>query len=175
MLDAILGNVQGYLTTNPWLALVAVFLGGLLTASNPCVLAMVPLMLSVVAGQKNEKTSVGQAAGFAGVFVVGLGITFTAMGMIAALAGRMYGDVSTAWNYVVALVCIVMGLHLANVFTLPIPAIGSGILPKTRGSIGALLLGMLFGMVSAPCAAPILIVLLTYLSGAGASVAWGGT
>jgi cytochrome c biogenesis protein CcdA len=39
---------------------------------------------------------------------------------------------------------------------------------------GALIMGLLFGVVSAPCAAPILVVLLTYLAGAGASVAYGG-
>jgi Cytochrome C biogenesis protein transmembrane region. len=36
-------------------------------------------------------------------------------------------------------------------------------------------LGLLFGVVSAPCAAPILVVLLTYLAGSGSSVPWGGT
>ena len=38
---------------------------------------------------------------------------------------------------------------------------------------GALIMGLLFGVVSAPCAAPILVVLLTYLAGTGASVAYG--
>jgi cytochrome c biogenesis protein CcdA len=37
------------------------------------------------------------------------------------------------------------------------------------------MLGLLFGVVSAPCAAPILVVLLTYLAGSGSSVTWGGT
>ncbi|RME22726.1 MAG: hypothetical protein D6806_12510 [Deltaproteobacteria bacterium] len=46
--------------------------------------------------------------------------------------------------------------------------------PKVRGLLGALLLGLLFGLVSTPCAAPILVVLLTYLAGANASVAYGG-
>jgi cytochrome c-type biogenesis protein len=40
--------------------------------------------------------------------------------------------------------------------------------------LGALVLGLLFGFVSAPCAAPILVVLLTYLAGANASVPYGG-
>ena len=39
--------------------------------------------------------------------------------------------------------------------------------------VGALVLGLLFGIVSAPCAAPLLIVLLTYLAGSGASVPYG--
>ena len=71
-------------------------------------------------------------------------------------------------------VCVVMGLHLVGVFTVPIPSLGDRFQPKTRGLLGALVLGLLFGLVSAPCAGPILVVLLTYLAGSGASVAYGG-
>ncbi len=174
MLDRFVANAGQYLQTNPWLALVAVFLGGIITASNPCVLAMIPLMMSFVAGRKDERTGIGRAALFSLVFILGLAVTFTALGMVAALAGKMYGDVSRIWNWIVAIVCVLMGLHLAGVIAVPIPSLGSRIQPKTRGFIGALLLGLLFGLVSAPCAAPILIVLLTYLAGSGTSIAWGG-
>ena len=80
---------------------------------------------------------------------------------------------SSAWNWVVAGVCLVMGLHLMGAlnFTIPMPF---NVQPKVKGAVGALLLGLLFGVVSTPCAAPILVVLLTYLAGSGASVAYGG-
>jgi cytochrome c-type biogenesis protein len=175
MLDSLVANAGQYLHTNPWLALVAVFVGGILTASNPCVLAMIPLMMSFVAGRREEKTSVLKAFSFSLVFVLGLVVTFTALGMVAALAGKMYGDVSTVWNWIVAVVCVVMGLHLMGVLTVPVPSLGGYLQPKTRGLLGALVLGLLFGLVSAPCAGPILVVLLTYLAGSGASVLWGGT
>lgn len=174
MLDQFVSNTGQYISSSPHLAIGAVFIGGMLTASNPCVLAMIPLMMSFVAGHRDEKTSVLRAFSFSLVFVLGLGITFTAMGMVAALAGKMYGDVSSTWNWVVAAVCVVMGLHLSGLVTVPIPSMGDRVQPKTRGIIGALLLGTLFGLVSAPCAAPILVVLLTYLAGSGASVTWGG-
>ena len=166
-------NAGAYIQTNPWLALVAVFVGGVLTASNPCVLAMIPLMMSFVAGRGDQQTGVLKAFVFSVLFVVGLVTTFTALGMIAALAGTMYGDVSGVWNWIVAVVCLVMGLHLMGVlkFTIPTPI---KVQPKVRGPVGALLLGLLFGIVSAPCAAPILVVLLTYLAGSGASIPYGG-
>lgn len=175
MLDQFVSHAGHYLNTSPQLALVAVFAGGMLTASNPCVLAMIPLMISFVAGRRDEQPSVLRAFLFSLAFVVGLAITFTAMGMIASLAGKMYGDVSSTWNWIVAAVCLVMGLHLTGLVTIPIPSLGDRLQPKTRGFVGALVLGLLFGVVSAPCAAPILVVLLTYLAGAGASIAWGGT
>jgi cytochrome c-type biogenesis protein len=174
MLDSFVANAGQYINTNPWLALVAVFVGGILTASNPCVLAMIPLMMSFVAGRRDEKTGVLRAFLYSLVFILGLAVTFTVLGMIAALAGKMYGEVSSAWNWIVAAVCVVMGLHLAGVLTVPIPSLGGKLQPKTKGVLGSFILGLLFGVVSAPCAAPILIVLLTYLAGSGASVPWGG-
>jgi cytochrome c-type biogenesis protein len=175
VLSSLVNNAGQYIHTSPWLALMAVFVGGILTASNPCVLAMIPLMMSFVAGRREDRPGVLRAFLFSLVFVLGLGVTFTVLGMIAALAGKMYGDISSVWNWVVAAVCALMGLHLMGIFTIPIPSLGGRLQPKTRGFVGALVLGLLFGVVSAPCAAPILVVLLTYLAGSGASVAWGGT
>jgi cytochrome c-type biogenesis protein len=121
VLDDFVNQAGDYIQTNPWLAIVAVFLGGLLTASNPCVLAMIPLMMSFVAGRREDKSGVLRALSFSSVFVLGLAVTFTALGMVAALAGKMYGDVSTIWTWVVAAVCVLMGLHIMGVLTVPIP------------------------------------------------------
>jgi cytochrome c-type biogenesis protein len=175
MLDGFVQNTGQYIHTNAWLAFAAVFLGGMLTASNPCVLAMIPLMMSFVAGSREQKPGILKAFTFSLIFVLGLAITFTLLGMVAALAGKIYGDVSRIWNWLVAIVCVFMGLHLMEALQLPIPSLGGRLQPKTRGALGALLLGLLFGFVSAPCAGPILIVLLTYLAGARASVVLGGT
>jgi len=172
MLEEFLGRVGEYIQHSPHLAVLAVFVGGVLTASNPCVLAMIPLMMSFVAGQRDLKVGPLRAFLYSLVFVAGLAITFTFLGVAAALAGSLYGDVSTVWNWIVAGVCLVMGLHLMGVlrFTIPVPV---KVQPKTRGVVGAFIMGLLFGIVSAPCAAPILVVLLTYLAGSGSSVVYG--
>jgi cytochrome c biogenesis protein CcdA len=172
-MDELVANAARYIHTSPWLAVVAVFVGGVLTAASPCVLAMIPLMMSFVAGGAKEPAGPLRAFGYSVCFVLGLCVTFTALGMMAALAGTMYGDVSGVWSWLVALVCLVMGLHLMGVLKFQIPA-PFQIKPRIRGVAGALVLGLLFGVVSAPCAAPILVVLLTYLAGSGASVAYGG-
>lgn len=174
MFDGLINAAEHHIQNNPWFAIIAVFVGGVLTASNPCVLTMIPLMMSFVASRHEEKPSVARAFFFSMLFVLGLSITFTALGIAAALAGEIYGDVSGIWNFVVAAVCVVMGLHLADVITVPIPSIGERLQPRMRGVLGALILGLLFGVVSAPCAAPILVVLLTYLAGSRASVPYGG-
>ena len=86
--------------------------------------------------------------------------------------GRMFGNVGRFWKYAVAGVCLVMGLHLVGIlkWNLPVP---SGIRVKKRGFLGAFLLGLLFGVVSSPCAVPILAVLLAFVAEKG-NVLYGG-
>ncbi|MDY0002912.1 MAG: cytochrome c biogenesis protein CcdA [Polyangia bacterium] len=173
MFESFLADLGQTIQANPWMAVVAVFLGGVLTATNPCVLAMIPLMISFVSGRREEGMGPLRALGYSSVFVVGLCATFTVLGVMAALSGSMYGGSSPVWNWIVAGVCILMGLHLMGLLPFQIPSpIKSQ--PKLQGVLGALLLGLLFGFVSLPCAGPILIVVLTYLAGSDSSIAYGG-
>ena len=157
--------------SSPWLAPLAVFIGGMLTASNPCVLAMVPLMIGFVGGEEEAR---GWKRGLllSVVFVVGLSLVFAVMGMLAALGGRLLGDVGPYWPYIVGVVAILMGLHLAGIIRVPMPA-WSGFTPKRKGILGALVLGAMFGIVSAPCAVPILALVLTWIAAKGINVATG--
>jgi len=173
MFQEFLANLNTYIQSNPWMAVVAVFLGGVLTATNPCVLAMIPLMISFVSGRREEGLGPLRALGYSLVFVVGLCATFAVLGVMAAFSGSMYGKSSPVWNWIVAGVCLVMGLHLMGLIPFQIPSpIKSQ--PKLQGVLGALVLGLLFGFVSLPCAGPILIVVLTYLAGSDSSAAYGG-
>ena len=71
------------------------------------------------------------------------------------------------WKYVAAAVCFLMGLHLLGVLHLTIPT-PAGFQPKKKGFIGALLLGLLFGLISLPCAGPVLgaLIVVTPMNGA---------
>lgn len=150
---------------------MVVLLGGALTAFNPCVLAMIPLMMAFV-GAYQEMNDVRRAFTFSFIFVIGLTITFTLLGLIAALMGRLLGDVGKFWPYVVAAVCLIMGLHLLGVWNLEI-SLPRDWKPRKAGPWGAFLLGLLFGIVSTPCATPILAVLLVYVA-SKRNLAYGG-
>jgi cytochrome c biogenesis protein CcdA len=170
--EALAENVQSLIGSAPWLAFGAVFVGGLLTASNPCVLAMIPLSVAYVGGTEGA-TNWKRSLGFSLCMVLGLSLTFAALGVVAGLLGGSLGGNKQLWTWIVAAVCVVMGLHLMEVLTVPIPPVTT-VQPGTRGALGALLLGVLFGFVSTPCAGPILIVLLAYLATQGASPLYGG-
>ncbi len=159
-MEGLLEAVQG----NPLLAIGAVLLGGLLSASSPCVLAILPLVIGYVGGasEGDQKKSVLYSL----LFALGLSITFTILGAIAAIFGRLFGQVGTAWYWIVGILVIAMGLSMIGLYDVRIPMPGK-LQPKTRGAIGAFLLGLLFGVASSPCATPVLVVILTFVASQG--------
>lgn len=158
MFDTLAENLADAVQGNPWVAPLAAFAGGLLTAANPCVIAMVPLMVGYVAGQEAEKQRrVAYSFMLSLTFAIGLTIMFAVMFFVV----RTVGSVLQAawWPYIAGGVCMLMGLHLLGALKVPLPSFG-GVQPKRKGFVGALLLGLLFGLVSMPCAGPILVALL---------------
>jgi len=172
--EVFMQNMGGYITTNPVLAVLAAFAGGVMTASNPCVLAMVPLMLGFVGGY-DELKGFKRSLAFSFLFVFGLGITFTAMGIFAAAFGKLFGGVGRHWNYIIFSLCLVMSLHLLGFIHFNGGRLGEFASKVTcKGSLGAVVLGMLFGIVSAPCAVPVLALILAYMA-KGGNMVYGGT
>ena len=164
-MDALFAGLTRLVEQNVWIAPFASFLGGVLTAANPCVLVMIPLAMAYVGGY-GQALSWRYNLSLSLVFVVGLSITFTILGLIAAFMGSLLGDVGSFWQYAVAGVCLIMGLHLLGVFSFELP-LPNRFKTKKRGMLGALLLGLLFGLVSTPCATPILAVLVVYIASMG--------
>ncbi len=91
------------------LAYLLVFLGGIVTSIGPCNVAMIPLVIGYVGGSHN--LSRGRSFALSLTFAVGLAITFMLLGVIATLIGGLIGGTSRAWYYVVAGVCLLIGLH----------------------------------------------------------------
>jgi cytochrome c biogenesis protein CcdA len=159
--------------TAPFLA----FLGGALTALNPCVLAMIPLMVGVAAGIAGRSALEGRTAPvwprtllfsllFVSGFALELALLFT---VFAAAAETLRGP---WWNYVLAAICGLVGFHLLGVVRLPampLPAAAT----RAGGVLAAVLLGFLFGLVSLPCTGPVLLLLLALVPKIGAARAGG--
>jgi len=144
----------------PLLTLLLVFLGGVVSSASPCVLAAVPLIVTAVGG---TSTSRSRALALSGAFVLGLALCFTALGAIAALTGRLLGDIGVGWQAFLGVVLVVMGLHLTGLIHLPLPQI-QGTRFRNAGLLGAFALGALTGTLSSPCATPILVVVLSLVA-----------
>lgn len=160
-----------YVSGNPLVAFGAVALGGIVTSANPCVLVTLPLIIGFTGGY--AQPGIRKALTFSFMFVLGLSLTFTTLGVIAALAGRLLGDIGGWWQYLVAAIVIVMGLQLVGLFEIPMPTRHTTP-SKIRGPLGAFVLGMVSGLISSPCATPVLAVILTYVAAEGNAV-YGGS
>ncbi|MGA9753369.1 MAG: cytochrome c biogenesis protein CcdA [Acidobacteriota bacterium] len=170
-MEGLLSQFGNLIETAPVLAFGAAFLGGLLTASNPCVLVSIPLVLAYVGGSE-QASSLRRSMLYALSMVAGLALTFTVLGLAAALLGRLFGVQGRFWPYLIGGVCLVMGLHMLGWLPLRL-GLALPLRPRSRGALGAFLLGILFGVISTPCAVPILAVLLAFIAAKG-SVLYGG-
>ncbi len=162
-------GIEQYLQGNPIIAIAAVFAGGLLSASSPCVLAIMPMVIGYVGGHSQGDRR--KALVYSLLFALGLSLTFTILGAMAALLGRLMGDVGKFWYWIVAAIAVAaiaifMGLSLMGVFEIRLP-FASRMQTKKRGALGAFLLGLLFGVVSSPCATPVLVLILTFVATQG--------
>jgi cytochrome c biogenesis protein CcdA len=170
-MESLSNNIQTLIQNQHGLAFLAVFVGGLISAASPCVLAAIPLIIGYVGGysEGNKK----KAALFSLVFVLGLSITFTLLGAAASVMGQFLGFMGR-WLYIgLAAIAILMGLQLMGIISIPLPFQKTRAV-KTKGLLGAFLLGMLTGTVSSPCATPVLAVILAYVSTQGDMV-YGGS
>jgi cytochrome c-type biogenesis protein len=157
--EGFLGNVGDIIQTQGWLAFPACFLGGVISSASPCVLAMIPLVIGYVGGY--AEGSQKKAIQYSLMFVLGLTITFTILGIIAGVMGKLFGNVGSFWKYALPFVAILLGFYLLGVFKFNI-GISQRFLPNRKALFGALLMGLLFGIIASPCATPVLAVILTF-------------
>ena len=99
-------------------------------------------------------------------FILGLSLTFTAFGAAAGFLGTMFGMMGGWWYVALGAVAIIMGLQMVGLYQIRLP-FHVEMKPKRRGIIGAFLLGLFFGVVSSPCATPVLVVILTLVASKG--------
>jgi thiol:disulfide interchange protein len=151
------------LSGSPW-DYVSVFLGGVVLSFTPCVYPLLPVTASYIGVTAKGNKSQGLFLSF--FYVTGLALTYSVLGLIAALTGKMFGRISShpATMIVVGAVFIFFGLSMFKVFVAYFPAIIQLSRFKSKGIFSAFLLGMISGLVVSPCVAPALVAILAYLA-----------
>ena len=157
-----------FLTINEWMngglaiAALGCFLWGMVSvAFSPCHLASIPLIVSYVAGQE-KALKANHAAYYAVAFTVGLFITIALVGIICSLLGRMLGEVGPYWTILVGAILIWVALDM---FGVSCCSMSAGLMSriKMKGLLGALVLGLAYGVLSGSCTfgfiAPILAII----------------
>lgn len=159
-----LDNIEQIVAAYPLLAFGAVFLAGVLSSASPCVLATIPLVVGFVGGYAEGDR--WKAFRYSLAFILGLSLTFTAFGAAAGLLGTMFGTLGGWWHVAAGIVALVMGGQMMGFYDIRLP-IRQDFKPKQGGVLGSFILGLFFGIVSSPCATPVLVVILTYVATKG--------
>jgi cytochrome c biogenesis protein CcdA len=163
-METLLDHLSQSLSGNPLLAYLGVFIGGIISSSSPCVLATIPLVIGYVGGYSGGDRR--KALLYSLTFILGLSITFTILGAIASFIGGLFGVTGRTWYFVVGGIAIAIGLQLIGLYEWNLPVPGH-LQPKQKGILGAFVLGLIFGIVSSPCATPVLILILTFAASKG--------
>jgi thiol:disulfide interchange protein DsbD len=156
------------------LAFGIAFAGGVLTSLTPCVYPLIPITVSIFGARSSR--SRGQALALSGLYVLGIAATYSALGATAALTGKAFGSaMQSPWVVgLVALVFAAMAASMFGAFELSLPASWQARLAGVGGAgyAGALAMGLVAGLVAAPCTGPVLAAALTFVATKG-SVAFG--
>ncbi|HET8539310.1 MAG TPA: cytochrome c biogenesis protein CcdA [Anaeromyxobacter sp.] len=156
------------------LAFAVAFAGGVATSLTPCVYPLIPITVSIFGARK--AASRGEAMTLSGLYVLGIAAMYSALGVGAALTGRAFGSVmQNPWVIGgVALVLAAMAASMFGAFELRLPAAWQARLNTVGGAgrAGAFAMGLVSGIIAAPCTGPVLAAALTFVAAKG-SVAFG--
>ncbi|HEX3158190.1 MAG TPA: cytochrome c biogenesis protein CcdA [Gemmatimonadaceae bacterium] len=169
-------NIAAQLSQSPATALPLVFLAGVLTSLTPCIYPMIPITAAIVGGQSASgvRQPRGRTLLLTLAYVVGLATVYAGLGLFAGLTGTMFGTVSTnPWLYfAMANVLVLAALSMLDVLPVRLPSalVQRAATAGTGGrATGAFVMGAMSGLVAAPCSAPVMAAVLTWVSTTGSA------
>lgn len=149
------------------LQLLLVFLAGLALNLTPCVYPLIPITVGFFMSQRASGR--GRAWLLAVAYVLGMSVTYSALGVAAALTGRLFGAaLQSPWVVgVIAAVLLALAASMFGFWELRVPAFASRLSGGRSGVAGALVMGLVVGLVAAPCIGPFVLGLLTFVGQRG--------
>ena len=137
---------------------------------------MIPITAGILGGAGATGRSRGRTLALTLVYVLGLALVYSVLGLLAGLSGTLFGSVSSSpWALLVmGNLLLVFGLGLLDVFTFGVPSRVAAWAGRIGGNsvAGVFALGATSGLVAAPCGAPAFAAVLTFVSTTGS--AWLG-
>jgi thiol:disulfide interchange protein DsbD len=170
-------NFEQLLSARPWLALPLAFAGGVLTSLTPCIYPMIPITAAIVGGSAVGERSADDAGprrrwrtlALTMAYVLGLALVYSSLGLLAGMTGTMFGAVSTnPWAYfAMANLLLLAALAMLDVLPLRLPSwlVARAASAGAGGRAGgAFVMGAMSGLVAAPCSAPVMGAVLTWVA-----------
>lgn len=149
------GLLSHALTTGNVAALPLALAGGLVAGMNPCCLALYPAAAAACCGMRQPRKTEPTRNAIA--FVVGVALTVSALGVIAASIGRL-AVLASPIRYAIAMLPILVGVYYLGWVRLP----GLGLKTPSPGLGGAFGAGLLLSLIIGPCGTPMLASVLSF-------------
>jgi thiol:disulfide interchange protein len=147
-------------------ALLLVFLAGVLASLTPCVYPLIPITVGIF-GAKQADTRL-HGFGLSLVYAFGIAVTYSVLGVAAASLGTVFGGaMQNPWVLgAISLLFLVLGLSSLGVFEIRLPGSLQTKLSQTGGAgwAGAFVMGLVAGIIAAPCVGPIVAGILLYVA-----------
>ncbi len=151
------------------LAFAVAFGGGVLTSLTPCVYPLIPITVSIFGARKAAGR--GEAVLLSALYVLGIAVMYSALGLAASLSGAAFGSaMQSPWAVgFVALVLAAMAASMFGLFDLQLPQSWQQRLSRVGGTgrAGAFAMGLVSGIVAAPCTGPVLAAALAFVASQG--------
>jgi thiol:disulfide interchange protein DsbD len=148
--------------------LAIVFAMGLGLNLTPCVYPLISVTVAYFGGQARERR--GRAVRLAAAYALGIALTFSALGVSAALSGGLFGRALQQPLTLVGIAALMVALALSSfgLYSLQPPVwLLRSIGGSAAGLTGALFMGLTMGVVAAPCVGPIVVGLLVAVGARG--------
>ncbi len=140
---------------------------GVVTSLTPCVYPMIPIVIGIFGG-RGARVSRGRAVLLATMYVLGMGLMFSALGVVFALIGKQSGELLAEPAVVIPIVGLyaLLALSMFGAFELRLPMALQNKLSSVSGEGvgGAFAMGVVGGFTAAPCTGPFLIGILTFVT-----------
>ncbi|MCF7823991.1 MAG: thioredoxin family protein [Candidatus Marinimicrobia bacterium] len=146
------------------LTFAIIFLGGLALNLTPCVYPLIPITISFFGGTDAGK---GRTFWMALAYVLGIAVTYSILGVVAALGGGLFGALLTNSWVLIGIAALLVGLSLSmfGVYEFRLPTgLMTAASQSKAGIFGSFFMGLTLGIVAAPCVGPFVIGLLTYVA-----------
>jgi cytochrome c-type biogenesis protein len=168
VISAIVGVIHSAFSQPSIAAYAAATLWGFLSVLlSPCHLGAIPLIVAYV--NEGRRPDRGRAFRFSLLFALGLLVMLAVIGCITSVAGRLLGDVGTIATGITGVFLIFCGLWLMDIPPFSKITIAHTMKSEHRGSLGALFLGLVYGIVLGPCSFAFLAPMLGLVFSAGRS------
>jgi len=154
--------------------LLGVFAGGMALNLTPCVYPLIPITVSYFGGQAaKDQRGRGKLLIHGACYMLGLAITNSTLGVVAALTGGLMGALLQNPVVLVGIAVILVGFaaSLFGLWELRLPSgLTQAAAKSYTGYFGSLFMGLSLGIVAAPCIGPFVLGLLTWVAGMGSPV-----